>query len=72
MKVGDLVRMTGDPPSWNGHGVVLKIGDPQNLNRGSQGPRHPDSAKIHWFDDWDDDPVEWVRFRSLEVRSEGG
>ncbi len=60
MKVGDLVRMVNDPTTWLGHGVVLEIDNSHRLGR----------AKVRWFDDWDDELVEWVRMRTIEVLSE--
>lgn len=62
MKVGDLVRMINDPATWLGHGVVLEVDPPDSPRR---------RAKVRWFDEWDDEPVEWVRVRTMEVISEG-
>ena len=62
MKVGDLVRMINDPDTWLGHGIVLEIDNSLrcDLHR----------ARVRWFDDWDDELVEWVRIRTMEVISE--
>ena len=61
MKVGDLVRMMNDPATWLGHGVVLEIDPSAACMR---------RARVRWFDDWGEEPIEWVSIRTMEVISE--
>ena len=58
MKVGDLVRFKGDCWHWLGHGLVLAV-----RCSGKQ-------AMIRWFDDWDEDEIEWEQTSALEILSE--
>ena len=61
MKVGDLVRMINDPATWMGHGVVLDMDNTKITTK----------AKVRWFDDWDDELIEWVSVQVMDVISEG-
>ena len=59
MKVGDLVRIRDDAFYWLGYGIVLAV-----RCSGRQ-------AKIRWFDDWNEDEIEWEQTTALEIISEG-
>ncbi len=58
MKVGDLVKIRGDDWHWLGHGVVLAVRCSSK------------QAMIRWFDDWDEDEIEWEQTSALEIISE--
>tara|TARA_B100000212_G_scaffold247382_1_gene188975 strand:- start:1429 stop:1611 length:183 start_codon:yes stop_codon:yes gene_type:complete len=58
MKVGDLVRFKGDDWHWLGHGIILEV-----RASGKQ-------AMIRWFDDWDDEDIDWEQTSVLEIISE--
>jgi len=59
MKVGNLVRFRDDAFYWLGYGIVL-----ETRASGKQ-------AKIKWFDDWDEEEVDWEQTGALEIISEG-
>jgi|TARA_R110000787_G_scaffold122590_1_gene233470 hypothetical protein len=57
MKVGDLVRTKNNPDYRTGHGIVLLVNGMKE-------------AKIHWFDEFSDAPVDWNTIQCLEILSE--
>ena len=58
MKVGDLVRVKNDPDTCLGHGVVLAMAKVEK------------TARVRWFDEWIEQPIDWNTTWTLEVISE--
>jgi len=58
MKVGDLVRVKNDPDSWLGHGVVLAMAEDKK------------TVRVRWFDEWEEEPIDWNTVWTLEILSE--
>ena len=61
IKVGDLVRFKYESSSWGGHGVVMHT--KKQIEDGRE------VVKVRWFDDFQQEPIDWTYIEQLEIIS---